>query len=108
LDQRDAQFFVLDHDNAGERRRAETLSGGETFLASLALALELSNQVQRAFGATVLDSLFLDEGFGTLDPEALEVATAAIEALPTGGRMVGIITHIQELTNRLPAKLMVE
>lgn len=101
-------FYVIDHDNAKEKRSAETLSGGETFLASLALALELSNQVQRAVGATVLDSLFLDEGFGTLDPEALEVAIAAIEGLPTGGRMVGIITHLQELTDRLPARLMVE
>ena len=60
---------MLDGENAGERRSADTLSGGETFLASLALALELSEQVQRAAGAVNLDSLFIDEGFGTLDPE---------------------------------------
>ncbi|MFO0983379.1 MAG: SMC family ATPase [Planctomycetota bacterium] len=100
-------FHVVDHDNACERRRAETLSGGETFLASLALALELSEQVQRAAGAMLLDSLFIDEGFGTLDAETLETVASAIEALPTGGRMVGIITHIAELTERLPARLRV-
>jgi exonuclease SbcC len=101
-------FFVLDHDNAGERRSADTLSGGETFLASLALALELSEQVQRAAGAVNLDSLFIDEGFGTLDPETLDTVTAAIETLPVAGRMVGIITHIPELTERLPACIRVE
>ena len=84
----DSDFLVVDHDNARERRSADTLSGGETFLASLALALELSQQVQRAAGAVLLDSLFIDEGFGTLDPETLEMATEAIESLPVGGRMV--------------------
>jgi DNA repair protein SbcC/Rad50 len=101
-------FEVIDHDNARERRSAETLSGGETFLASLALALQLSEQVQHAVGAAVLDSLFLDEGFGTLDQETLETATSAIEALQTGGRMVGLITHVRELTQRMPACLMVD
>ena len=88
-------------------RSTDTLSGGETFLASLALALQLSDQVQRAAGATALDSLFIDEGFGTLDPEALDAATGAIENLPVGGRMVGIITHIEELSMRLPARVRV-
>ena len=101
-------FHVLDHDNAGERRSADTLSGGETFLASLALALELSEQVQRAAGAVHLDSLFIDEGFGTLDLETLDTVTSAIESLPVGGRMVGIITHIPELTERLPDCIRVE
>ncbi|HLA78091.1 MAG TPA: SbcC/MukB-like Walker B domain-containing protein, partial [Vicinamibacteria bacterium] len=101
-------FHVLDHDNARERRSAETLSGGETFLASLALALELSQQVQRAAGAVHLDSLFIDEGFGTLDPETMEAVAEAIFHLPVGGRLVGIITHIPELTDRLPARLRVE
>jgi exonuclease SbcC len=105
--QQDA-FHVLDHDNARERRSADTLSGGETFLASLALALELSEQVQRAAGAVNLDSLFIDEGFGTLDPETLDTVAAAIESLHVGGRMVGIITHIPELTERLPACIRVE
>jgi exonuclease SbcC len=101
-------FHVLDHDNARERRSAETLSGGETFLASLALALELSQQVQRAAGAVHLDSLFIDEGFGTLDPETLDTIADAILGLPQAGRMVGIITHIAELTERLPVCLRVD
>lgn len=104
----ESEFYVLDLDNAGERRSARTLSGGETFLASLALALELSEQVQRAAGAVALDSLFIDEGFGTLDPEALDVATDAIQCLPQGGRMVGIISHIPALTARLDARVIVE
>jgi exonuclease SbcC len=101
-------FFVIDHDNASERRPAETLSGGETFLASLALALELSQQVQRAAGAVDIESLFIDEGFGTLDSEALSVVADAVEGLGTAGRMVGIITHLPELTARLPVCLYVE
>ena len=105
--QQDA-FHVLDHDNARERRSADTLSGGETFLASLALALELSEQIQRAAGAVNLDSLFIDEGFGTLDPETLDTVASAIESLHVGGRMVGIITHLPELTARLPASIRVE
>jgi exonuclease SbcC len=104
----DSDFDVIDRDNAGERRSAKTLSGGETFLASLALALELSEQVQRAAGAVALDSLFIDEGFGSLDPEALDIATDAIQSLPQGGRMVGIITHIAELTARLDTRVIVE
>lgn len=108
LDMRDGEFDVLDRDNAGERRSARTLSGGETFLASLALALELSEQVQRAAGAVALDSLFIDEGFGSLDPEALDIATDAVQSLPQGGRMVGIITHIAALTARLDARVVVD
>jgi exonuclease SbcC len=108
FDYRDDAFFVLDHDNAQEQRSTDTLSGGETFLASLALALELSQQVQRAAGAVSLDSLFIDEGFGTLDAETLDTVASAIESLRVGGRMVGIITHIPELTVRLPERIMVE
>lgn len=104
----DDDFYVVDHDNAGERRPATTLSGGETFLASLALALELSEQVQRAAGAVRLDSLFIDEGFGTLDAESLDVAAEAIESLHAGGRMVGVVTHLDSLTARLPARILVE
>lgn len=108
LEYREESFHVLDRDNAGERRSADTLSGGETFLTSLALALELSVQVQRAAGAVDLESLFIDEGFGTLDSETLDTVAEAIESLPVGGRMVGIITHIPELTERLPACVRVE
>jgi exonuclease SbcC len=104
----DGAFYALDHDNGAERRRAETLSGGETFLASLSLALQLSEEILRTAGAVQIDSLFLDEGFGTLDAEALETVTDAIESLRTGGRMVGIITHIRDLTERLPGCIEIE
>ena len=77
-------------------------------MTALALALELSEQVQRISGAVKLSSLFIDEGFGTLDPESLDAAAGAIENLPTSGRMVGIITHIEELSGRLPACIRVE
>jgi exonuclease SbcC len=100
-------FHVVDHDNARQLRSADTLSGGETFLASLALALQLSEQVQKAAGVTKLDSLFIDEGFGTLDPEALDAAAGAIENLPVAGRMVGVISHIEELSLRLPGRVRV-
>ncbi|MEO8360176.1 MAG: SbcC/MukB-like Walker B domain-containing protein [Vicinamibacteria bacterium] len=93
----DDNILVVDNDNAGERRISDTLSGGETFLTSLSLALELSDQVQRAAGAVNLDSLFIDEGFGTLDPDTLALVSETIQSLQAGGRMVGIITHIPEL-----------
>ena len=107
LEYDDDEFSVVDTWNGEERRSARTLSGGETFLASLALALALSEQVRSlAVSDTArLDSLFLDEGFGTLDPETLEVVVEAIEQLGGDGRMVGVITHIQELAARLPAKI---
>lgn len=108
LAQEGGAFFVIDQDNASEQRSTDTLSGGETFLTSLALALELSAQVQHAAGALQLESIFIDEGFGTLDPDTLETVAAAIEALPVGGRMVGIITHIAELTERLPGRIAIE
>jgi exonuclease SbcC len=104
----DGAFYAIDHDNGGERRRAETLSGGETFLASLCLAMQLSEEVLRTAGAVEIDSLFIDEGFGSLDVESLEVVTEAIESLRTGGRMVGIITHIRDLTERLPGCIDIE
>jgi exonuclease SbcC len=104
------EFFVIDAWNGEERRSARTLSGGETFLASLGLALALSEQV-RSLSLTRradLDSLFLDEGFGTLDPETLEVVVDAIEQLGSDGRMVGVITHVRELALRLPARIEVD
>ena len=89
----DGEFYVVDHDNAGERRRAETLSGGETFMASLCLALQLSDEVLRTSGALQMDSLFIDEGFGTLDSDSLSEVTDAMEALrQDGGRMIGVIS----------------
>ncbi|MFD3004989.1 AAA family ATPase [Thermus tengchongensis] len=84
-------------------RPVKTLSGGESFLASLSLALALSEELSRGR----LGALFLDEGFGTLDPETLEVVAGVLEALPTRGRLVGIVTHVEALAERLPAKLVV-
>ncbi|MEM7517033.1 MAG: SbcC/MukB-like Walker B domain-containing protein, partial [Planctomycetota bacterium] len=101
------QIVVVDHDNAGETRISDTLSGGETFLTSLSLALELSDQVQRAAGAVNLDSLFIDEGFGTLDPDTLDVVSETIQSLQVGGRMVGIITHIPELRDEFSQQILV-
>ena len=99
-------FDIRDHHNADEVRGAKTLSGGETFLASLALALALSDsQAEMASeGSPGLDSLFLDEGFGTLDPEALDLVAAAIEELGAAGRMVCIVTHIREVADRMPVR----
>ena len=98
----DDQFFVLDKWNGDEERSVRTLSGGETFLASLSLALGLSEQV-RSLAVTErarLDSLFLDEGFGSLDPDALKVVIEAIHQLGGDGRLVGVITHVRDLTDQ--------
>lgn len=103
----DEEIRVVDHDNADETRISDTLSGGETFLTSLALALELSNQVQRAVGAVNLDSLFIDEGFGTLDPDTLALVAETLQSLRVGGRMVGIITHIPELRDEFAQQILV-
>ncbi len=97
-------YVVQDLWNAGETRAVRTLSGGETFLASLALAIALSDYLA---GNQILGALFLDEGFGTLDPQALESVAGALENLRTGGRMVGVITHIESLSERLPHHLLV-
>ena len=104
----DSNFFVVDHDNASERRRAETLSGGETFMASLCLALQLSDEVLKTSGALQMDSLFIDEGFGTLDADSLGEVTDAMEALrQDGARLIGVISHRPELTERLPGCIRV-
>ncbi|MFC4455746.1 SMC family ATPase [Deinococcus sonorensis] len=100
----DGDYVVQDLWNAGEARAVRTLSGGETFLASLSLAIALSDYLA---GNQVLGALFLDEGFGTLDPQALEAVAGALENLRTSGRMVGVITHIESLSERLPVHLLV-
>jgi exonuclease SbcC len=109
VDPRSGGFGVVDHTNASQVRSARTLSGGETFLASLALALALADQVASlaAAGAARLDSLFLDEGFGTLDPDTLDVVAAALDDLGARGRVVGIVTHVRELAERLPVRFEV-
>lgn len=102
----DGAFRIIDHHNADERRDARSLSGGETFLASLALALALADSTLdlSAEGAAPMESIFLDEGFGTLDPDTLEVVAGTIEELGAGGRLVGIVTHIRELADRMPTR----
>jgi exonuclease SbcC len=88
-------------------RPVATLSGGECFLASLALALGLADVVQAHAGGIRLDTIFVDEGFGTLDPEALEAAITALRDLQQGGRLVGIISHVTELKELIPTRLEV-
>lgn len=105
-------FRVADHWNADRERSVKTLSGGETFLASLALALGLAERIvgmsaQHGGGAS-LECLFVDEGFGALDGESLEAAVQALEMLQGGNRMVGVVTHLPQLAERLPARLSVE
>ncbi|RKU20703.1 hypothetical protein C6500_07755 [Candidatus Poribacteria bacterium] len=95
---------VIDRWNANQERPVETLSGGESFLTSLALALALADLSR---GRAQLNSLFLDEGFGTLDTETLDIAIAALEGLRMQGRSIFLISHIQELTRRLPVKINV-
>lgn len=103
-------FDVIDHHNADERRSVATLSGGETFLASLALALALAGSVRDLAGSSAaarLEAIFIDEGFGALDPETLGVVLDALERLREGERMVGVISHVDELAQRIPQGLVV-
>ncbi|SFG28540.1 exonuclease SbcC [Desulfotomaculum arcticum] len=92
----------------GVARSVATLSGGETFLASLSLALGLADVVQSYAGGIHLDTIFVDEGFGTLDTEALDMALRALVDLQKGGRLVGIISHVPELKERIDARLEVK
>jgi DNA repair protein SbcC/Rad50 len=102
-------FSVVDHHSADERRPARTLSGGETFLAALALALTLADHLVElsADGTPRLEAIFLDEGFGTLDGETLDVVAGAREELGARGRTVGLVTHVRELAERLPVRFEV-
>ncbi|CAG9353397.1 exonuclease SbcC [Clostridium perfringens] len=99
------KFIIRDYKNGGAKRDASTLSGGETFLASLALALSLSSQIQLK-GTAPLELFFLDEGFGTLDDNLLDVVMNSLERLHHERLSVGIISHVESIKNRVPVKLI--
>lgn len=95
-------------DHAGTSRRAHTLSGGESFIAALALALSLGDVIQNHAGGVVIETLFIDEGFGSLDEEALEMAIEALEMVEDEGRMIGIISHVRELKSRITQQMVIK
>lgn len=100
------ELNVIDHYN-GTERSVKTLSGGESFQASLALALGLSDEIQSCAGGIRLDTMFVDEGFGSLDEESLQAAMRALQGLAEGNRLVGIISHVGELKERIENKIVV-
>ncbi|MFN7989452.1 MAG: AAA family ATPase [Thermoanaerobaculia bacterium] len=100
----DLDLMVVDEDMGGETRSVHSLSGGETFLVSLALALGLSSLATRK---TRIESLFVDEGFGALDPRTLDTALAVLETLRAGGRRVGVISHVPGLSERIGVRVAV-
>ncbi len=104
-----SEFVIIDRLNADERRAPETLAGGETFVVSLSLALSLADQMAAIAmsGTARLESVFLDEGFGTLDSETLDTVAAVIHELGADGRTVGLITHVSELAQQIPVRFEV-
>ena len=94
-------------DYTGVVRSAKTLSGGESFLASLSLALGLADVVAAESGGVVLDTMFIDEGFGTLDADTLDLVMGVLDELRAGGRVVGIVSHVDEMRQRIPSRLHV-
>lgn len=97
---------VVDHDLAGQVRGLHNLSGGERFLVSLALALGLA-EMSSGRGVRI-ESLFIDEGFGSLDPSSLGQALSVLENLHATGRRVGVISHVEDLKERIPVKIIVD
>ena len=97
---------VIDH-YCGEERSVKSLSGGETFIAALSLALGFSEEIQATAGGIVLDTMYVDEGFGTLDEEALQQALKALNGLTEGNRLIGIISHVEELRKKLEKQIVV-
>jgi exonuclease SbcC len=91
----------------GQRRDTATLSGGESFMASLALALGLADVVQQEAGGVDIETLFVDEGFGSLDEQSLEQVMDALEGLRDGGRVVGLVSHVAEMKQRISSQLQV-
>ncbi|MDR3360309.1 MAG: hypothetical protein LBO20_06625 [Bifidobacteriaceae bacterium] len=93
--------------HTGEARDPRTLSGGETFYVSLALALGLADQVSAEAGGVGLETLFVDEGFGSLDAESLEAVLAQLARLRDGGRVVGLVSHVEALKQAIPERIEV-
>ena len=100
--------LAVDDFYTGKQRPVKTLSGGESFLASLSLALALSDIVQRRSGGIQIETLFIDEGFGSLDPESLQLAIDTLKDLHTSGRSIGIISHVTELKDQIPLRIDVK
>jgi exonuclease SbcC len=99
--------ILVRDDWSGEARDPATLSGGETFVVSLALALGLADVVTQEAGGADLDTLFVDEGFGSLDADTLDDVLDTLDSLRDGGRVVGVVSHVAEMRERIPAQLRV-
>ena len=99
--------LAIRDEHTGRSRAAQSLSGGEMFLASLALALGLAEVVSNQAGGIRLDTLFVDEGFGSLDSDTLEVAMTTLDSLRAGGRTIGLISHVEAMKEQIPAKLQI-
>lgn len=95
-------------DHTGQCRRAQTLSGGESFIAALALSLSMADVIQQKSGGIAIEALFIDEGFGSLDEEALETAIEALETIENEGRLIGVISHVREMKERIRQQLVVK
>jgi exonuclease SbcC len=100
------ELDVIDHYN-GSERSVRSLSGGESFKASLSLALGLSDEIQSTAGGIRLDTMFVDEGFGSLDEESLQQAIRVLTGLTEGNRLVGIISHVTELKEKIDQQIVV-
>ncbi len=101
------ELNVIDGLN-GSERSVSSLSGGESFIASLALALGLSEEVQSTAGGVKLESMFIDEGFGTLDDNTLRTAMETLSRLSDSRRLIGVISHVDEMKNEIDRKILVE
>ncbi|WP_425543705.1 SbcC/MukB-like Walker B domain-containing protein [Nocardioides aquaticus] len=106
-DRRGGLGLLVRDDWSGLSRNPSTLSGGETFVVSLALALGLSDVITAEAGGVELDTLFVDEGFGSLDADTLDDVMDTLDALRDGGRVVGVVSHVAEMRDRIPVQLRV-